>query len=136
MAPNALQVALSCRCPRCGEGRLFDGFLTVVDRCDACGLELAANDSGDGPAVFLVFILGALGVPVAFLIDMWFTVPLYVPGLVTAVLVVTLAIVLLRPTKSYVLALQFRHRRDDFERRRDQETPPGRQAPEDREPEA
>lgn len=136
MTPTPLQTALACRCPRCGQGRLFDGFLKVVDRCDKCGLELAANDSGDGPAVFLIFILGGLGVPVAFLIDAWFTVPIFVPGLVTAVLVVALAILLLRPTKSYVLALQFRHRRDDFERRRDPETPPGRQAPEDREPEA
>src|SRR3546814_1038420 len=44
-APASLPVALRCRCPRCGRGKLYDGFLTVGDRCDRCGLDLAAHDS-------------------------------------------------------------------------------------------
>ena len=66
---------LACRCPRCGRGRLFDGFLTVVPRCAVCGLDLSPHDSGDGPAVFLIFILGALVVPIAIFAEVWFEPP-------------------------------------------------------------
>ncbi|NNG03364.1 MAG: DUF983 domain-containing protein, partial [Inquilinus sp.] len=55
-----LRTALAGRCPRCGRGRLYAGYLTLVERCESCGLALAENDSGDGPAVFLIFIIGFL----------------------------------------------------------------------------
>ncbi|MEQ8165157.1 MAG: DUF983 domain-containing protein, partial [Alphaproteobacteria bacterium] len=60
-----LRAGLRQRCPRCGEGRLFDGYLKVAERCPVCGLELGRHDSGDGPAVFVIFILGALVVALA-----------------------------------------------------------------------
>ena len=56
-----LRAGLGCRCPRCGRGRLYNGLLTVVDRCAVCGLDLSPHDSGDGPAVFVILILGAVG---------------------------------------------------------------------------
>jgi len=60
---SPLAAALGCKCPRCGRGALFKGFLTVADRCTACDLDLSEVDSGDGPAVFLIFILGFTVVP-------------------------------------------------------------------------
>jgi uncharacterized protein (DUF983 family) len=111
---KTLVAALACKCPRCGKGPLFSGFLTVAPACTVCGLELARHDSGDGPAVFLIFILGALIVPLVVLVDsvlrlpMWGTMLLWTP----VVLGVTLG--LLRPAKSLVLALQFHNRRSDF----------------------
>ena len=57
---SPIAAGLACRCPRCGRGRLFDGYLTVAARCSACGLDLSKADSGDGPAVFIIFILGFL----------------------------------------------------------------------------
>ena len=57
---NPIVAGLACRCPNCGEGPLFDGFLTVSKRCEACGFDLSAADSGDGPAVFIILIVGAI----------------------------------------------------------------------------
>ncbi|HET8727737.1 MAG TPA: DUF983 domain-containing protein [Alphaproteobacteria bacterium] len=112
---SPLKAGLACACPRCGRGGLFEGFLSVVDRCSVCGLPLKENDSGDGPAVFLIFILGFVAVPLAFWIDAAFDVPYWTPGLVSGIVVIALACALLRPMKAYVLALQYRHRRGDFE---------------------
>ena len=57
-APNPLLSGLAGRCPSCGEGRLFEGYLKVAPRCEACGFYLAKADSGDGPAVFVILIGG------------------------------------------------------------------------------
>jgi len=114
-AVSWLSAGLACRCPRCGEGRLFRGFLTVVGRCEACGLELAAQDSGDGPAVLLIFVLGFLVVPVVLWIELAYRPALWVHASVSLVLVLGLALALLRPAKALMLALQYRHRREDFE---------------------
>ena len=112
---SALHQALTCRCPRCGEGRLFSGFLEVVERCETCGLNLAKNDSGDGPAVFLIFIIGAITVPLAIWIQVSFDVPLWLPALIACIATIALTLALLRPAKAYVIALQYRHRREDYE---------------------
>ena len=50
--------AFACRCPRCGEGRLFTGLLAVSPACPSCGLDFSAEDAGDGPQVFVIFFLG------------------------------------------------------------------------------
>ena len=54
------RAALGCRCPRCGRGRLFAGLLSVRQACEVCGLDLSAQDAGDGPAVFVIFFLGLI----------------------------------------------------------------------------
>lgn len=109
---NPLSLAWSARCPRCNEGRLFRGFLTPVDRCEACGLPIAALDSGDGPAVFLVFVLGAVGVALTLVLEVWGGVPLLLNLLITAAIVAGGAATLLRPLKAYVIALAYRHGTD------------------------
>ena len=53
-----IAAGLKGRCPRCGEGRLFSGFLTVAPRCSNCGLDYSFADAGDGPAVFVILIIG------------------------------------------------------------------------------
>jgi uncharacterized protein (DUF983 family) len=114
--PSPIAAAISCSCPACGKGRLFDGYLTVVDRCESCGLPLARNDTGDGPAVFLIFILGFLVVPVALVVSLQVDWPLWLHGLIWGVLILGLALGMLRPAKAYVIALQYRFHRDSFER--------------------
>jgi len=113
--PSPLATALTCTCPRCGRGRLFTGFLKIVERCDSCGLALAKNDSGDGPAVFLIFILGALIVGLALWTEATFAPPYWVHLAIWPVLTIALTLVSIRPLKAYVVALQYRHRRSDFE---------------------
>jgi uncharacterized protein (DUF983 family) len=94
---------------------LWQGFLTVNPTCESCGLDLARHDSGDGPAVFLIFVLGFLVVPIVLWIEMTWRPPLWVHAVVAVVLVLGLALLLLRPAKALVLALQYRHRSEDFE---------------------
>ena len=112
-----MKQALACRCPRCGKGRLFKpGFLSLSlnEACDNCGLELAKNDCGDGPAVFLIFILGALLVPMAIFVEFTFSPPLWVHAVVWGALALIITIGSLKPLKSYIIALQFKHRPGDW----------------------
>lgn len=101
--------ALRCRCPRCGEGKLFNGLLTVTPRCVVCGLDLAAQDSGDGPAVFVILILGALVVVLAAVVEIAFAPPLWVHMVLWTPLTIGGAIAMLRPLKAWLIAMQYRH---------------------------
>jgi uncharacterized protein (DUF983 family) len=116
---NPILSGLACRCPNCGKGKLFDGFLAVSARCDACGYDLRAADSGDGPAVFVILIVGfvvcfaALAVEIAVRPPIWLHLIIWLP--LTAILVLALV----RPVKGVMLALQFHHKasaggRDDL----------------------
>lgn len=103
--------ALHCRCPRCREGALYQPGLTLTlkDACDVCGLDLAKNDSADGPAVFLIFILGFALVPLALLAEFVFHWPVWVHILVWSILALGITVGSLRPLKAYIIALQFKH---------------------------
>ncbi len=107
---SLLSVALRCRCPRCGEGRLFDGLLTVTPRCACCGLDLRAEDAGDGPAVLVMFVLGALVVGGALLVEVAFAPPLWVHVALWTPATIGGGIALLRPLKAILIAQQYRHR--------------------------
>lgn len=110
---SSLRAALGCKCPRCGEGHLYGpGFLnmTVKDRCESCGLDLAKNDSADGPAVFLIFILGFSLVPLAWLFEWAFAPPLWVHAVLWSAVALGVTLGALPSLKAYVIALQYRHR--------------------------
>lgn len=110
-APNvsAIGAGLRCRCPACGEGRLFDGFLTVARRCPACGLDFTGLDTGDGPAVFVILVGGLIVVAGALIVEVTITPPYWVHAAIwlPAILLVTLG--LLRPFKATLVALHYRH---------------------------
>lgn len=108
-ATSIFKAALGCRCPRCGDGRLFSGFLEVAARCDTCGLDLRAQDSADGPAVFIVFILGFVVVGLAFLIEVVFAPPYWVHVVLWPPVVIGLSLLMLRPLKAAMIAAQFKH---------------------------
>ena len=107
---SALGTGLLCRCPRCGRGRLYAGYLKVVERCAVCGLDLRAHDSGDGPAVFIIFILGFIVVPLAVWSEFRFEPPFWVHVVVWPVVLLGGAFALLPPLKGLMVALQYRHR--------------------------
>src|SRR5579862_7443580 len=106
---SPLRVALQCRCPRCGQGKLYSGLLSVAPRCDQCGLDLAAQDAGDGPAVFVILILGAIVVGLAILVEIAFAPPLWVHLLLWTPVIIGGAILLLRVLKAWLIAMQYRH---------------------------
>lgn len=110
-----LRAALSSRCPRCGEGRLYHGFLEVVDRCAVCGLRLGVHDSGDGPAVFVILVLGFLVVALALTVEAAYAPPMWVHGLLWPPLILAVSLGMLRFTKSLLIALQYRHRAEDYD---------------------
>jgi uncharacterized protein (DUF983 family) len=109
-APSLLQVALACRCPRCGQGKLFRNLLDVRDRCEVCGLDLRAHDAGDGAAVGVILLLGAIVVGLAFWVEFHFSPPLWLHAALWPVVTIPLAILMMRPAKAALVALQFRHR--------------------------
>lgn len=112
---SALRAALESRCPRCGKGRLYDGLLKVRDRCESCDLNLAAADTGDGPIIFIVFIVGAIVVGSALWTELEFSPPMWVHVVLWPPLVLGLSLVLLRFLKSLLIALQFKHRAKEYD---------------------
>jgi len=108
-----VSAGLRCKCPRCGRGALFDGYLTVAESCSACGLDLRKADSGDGPAVFIIFILGFLIVPLALIFEAWAAPPMWLHMVIWPPLVVLGTLALLRPMKGVMIALQFHHKASD-----------------------
>ena len=60
LSVSFLRAGLLCRCPKCGRGRLYAGYLKVVQNCAHCSFELRKHDAGDGPAVFVVLLVGAI----------------------------------------------------------------------------
>lgn len=113
---SPILTGLRCVCPRCGRGALFDGYLDVKEHCAECGLNLRNHDSGDGPAVFLIFILGFLVVPIALWVSMTWDWPLWLHALVWSIVTLALTIGMLRPAKAVVVGLQYRHRRSELDR--------------------
>jgi uncharacterized protein (DUF983 family) len=109
-AVSSLRAAFGCRCPRCGEGRLFAGLLSVRPACEVCGLDLSAQDAGDGPAVFAILLLGMLIVGLAAFVEIGFSPPIWVHLLLWAPLILVGAVAMLRPLKAGLIALQYRHR--------------------------
>ncbi len=107
---SPFKAGFACRCPRCGEGKLFAGFLDVVDRCAVCDLDLTQQNSGDAPAVFIIFILGGVVVGLAFLFETTFAPPMWLHLLIWFPLILGGSIGLLRPFKAIMIALQYKHR--------------------------
>jgi len=101
--------AFACRCPRCGEGRLFTGLLSVRPSCPACGLDLSAQDAGDGPAVFVILFLGLIVVGLAAIVEIKFAPPLWLHMVLWTPLILGGAILMLRPSKAGLIALQYKH---------------------------
>jgi len=88
-------------------------MLTIADTCDVCGLDLKAADSGDGPAVFVIFAIGPIAVGLAFWLEVVATPPYWLHLVLWPPLVVVGSILLLRPFKAILIALQYRHRAGD-----------------------
>ena len=112
--PSLLQAALRCRCPRCGEGKLFTGLLTVRPACAVCGLDLTQADTGDGAAAFIILILGAIMVALAFWVEFRFNPPLWVHALLWPSLTIPAAILLMRPIKAALVFQQYSRRASEM----------------------
>ena len=114
-APNGAapfaRVALMGRCPRCGSGPLFSGLLSMRESCPNCGLDLRPFEAGDGPAVAGIFLVGAIAVIAALVVDVKYAPPLWLHALVWPGLILGLSIGVMRWAKGALVALQYRQRR-------------------------
>jgi uncharacterized protein (DUF983 family) len=105
--PSPFVAGLTCRCPRCGRGKLFAGFLNVAPACAACGLDYGFADSGDGPAVFVIFAVAPIVIILAFIVEAlfhpapWMHLVLWIPT------IIILSLLFLRPFKATMIALQY-----------------------------
>jgi uncharacterized protein (DUF983 family) len=101
------------RCPQCGEGRLFSGFLSLAARCERCGLDYRFADAGDGPAVFVILIAGFLVVGLALITEIVWRPPYWVHAALWLPAILVLTLGLLRPLKGLLVALQFHHKAEE-----------------------
>ncbi len=112
-SPFPTRAALLCRCPRCGEGKLFDGLLQLAPRCDKCGLDYAFADSGDGPAVFVILLAGCVVLGLALWTELTYEPPFWVHLVIFLPLTVIVCLGLLRPLKSFMVSAQFHHKAEE-----------------------
>ena len=107
---GAIVAGLSCACPRCGRGKLFRGFITLRSRCEACGLDYGFADSGDGPAVFIMFGAGFVVVFAALITEVVYRPPFWVHAALWLPLILIVTLGPLRSMKGLLIALQYHHR--------------------------
>ena len=105
---DPIRAGLLCRCPRCGKGPLFAGFLKVVDRCAACGFDFSRLNTGDGAAIFIMQIAGGIVVFGALYLQIAYDPPIWTLLLAALPLVAGLSLGLMRPGKGVMIALQMR----------------------------
>jgi uncharacterized protein (DUF983 family) len=105
-----IAAGLKGRCPRCGEGRLFSGFLTVGKGCSNCRLDYSFADAGDGPAVFVILIIGFVVVGLALWTEVTLGPPLWLHFIIWIPLALVLCLTALRLIKGILITLQYRNK--------------------------
>lgn len=111
--PNPVMAGLAGRCPRCGKGHLFSGYLTVRPSCENCGLDYKFVDTGDGPAFFVMSIVGIVVVALALWVEFAFEPPIWLHMVMWLGLSVILSMALVRPLKGVMVALQYHHKAEE-----------------------
>lgn len=116
--PPPIPTGLAGRCPRCGQGRLFKGFLKIRPTCERCGLDFAFADTADGPAFFVMSFVGILVVGLALWVELTWEPRIWVHLVLWGPLATVLCLVMVRPLKGMMAALQYAHRAEEGRFRR------------------
>jgi uncharacterized protein (DUF983 family) len=101
---------LTCKCPRCGAGKLYAGFINLAPRCERCELDYAFIDTGDGPAIFIIMLAGAIVVGSALVVEVKYQPPFWLHAALWLPLILATTLLPLRSMKSLLIALQFHHK--------------------------
>ncbi len=109
---DPIRAGLRSRCPNCGQGPLFTGFLKMVPTCAVCGFDLSSIETGDGPATFIMQIAGFLVGFSALYVEIVYSPPMWLHFLIWLPLVAGLSLGLMRPGKGLMMALQMRNQSD------------------------
>ena len=108
--PAPAAAGLAGKCPRCGTGALFRRGLLLRDKCSDCALDFAFIDTGDGPAVFAIFILGFVVLGLALIAEFKFGAPVWFHVIAWGLLTPLLALAILRALKGLLIGLQYRNK--------------------------
>jgi uncharacterized protein (DUF983 family) len=106
---------LTCRCPRCGQGKLFRAFLKVNDRCSVCGLDFTPHRADDLPAYLVIIIVGHIVVPLALMIETNYSPPVALQLAIYMPLTLLASLLLLQPVKGAVVGIQWALRMHGFD---------------------
>ena len=106
---STVRAGLRCACPRCGEGRLYTGLLTVRDGCPACGLDYSRLNSEDGPAFFIIVGYSAIVIPLVIWFEFAVEPPIWLHAVIWIPVVLIGSVALLRPLKAWLIAQQYVH---------------------------
>jgi uncharacterized protein (DUF983 family) len=104
---------LLARCPQCGTGRLFKNVLELRDDCESCGLSYRFINTGDGPAVFAIFILGFLVLGLALYVEFTYEPAVWVHIVLWGALTPLFALGLLRFLKALLIVLQYKNKAEE-----------------------
>jgi uncharacterized protein (DUF983 family) len=110
---STLASGLAGRCPACGNGKLYSGFLTVAPACGVCGADYGSFEAGDGPAVFVILVTGFLIVGAALIVEILYKPPYWLHAILWGSLAILLPLLLLRSFKGALIALQYRHKAEE-----------------------
>ena len=105
---SPLKTGIAGTCPRCGRGKLFDGYLTVAQSCTSCGLSFEFADGGDGAAWFVMLFVCIAGVGSILGIEAAYAPPWWVHVLIAIPVLIVMPMLLLRPVKGILLAQQWK----------------------------
>lgn len=95
------------RCPRCGKGHMIKGLLAVTPKCEVCGLDFSFADAGDGPAIFVMTIVGFIVIGVMWYVEVTYQPDYWIHAAILLPLSAILCIGLLRPMKGLLIVLQY-----------------------------
>ena len=110
---SPIAAALAGRCPRCGKGRLFKNVLELRPVCENCGFDTQVINAGDGPAVFVILILGALMLGGALFVEFKFLPPWWVHVVLWGLLTPLVALGLLRVLKAVLVGQIYKHKAEE-----------------------
>ena len=122
---SALSVAVRSRCPRCGKGHLFAGFLRLAPKCDVCGLDYSFADPADGPAFFVMMTMALPVTALGIWIELAYEPPVWVHFVTTLPFLLLTCILPLRFFKGWLVASQFLHKAEEGRIASPQKRPPG-----------
>lgn len=104
---SPLHTGIRGRCPRCGEGKLFEGLLKLAPECNKCGLSYAFADPADGPAFFVMSITGFIAMGLVFVLDGRLPIPNWLTFTLVGGVVLGASIVMLIPIKGWLVNSQY-----------------------------
>jgi uncharacterized protein (DUF983 family) len=110
---SILMTGLKCRCPECGKGRLFNGFLKLAPRCEVCGLDYSFADPADGPAFFVMMTMAFPATAFGVWIELAYEPSLWVHLVTTLPFLLLSCIPPIRPFKGMLVASQYVHKAEE-----------------------